>query len=128
MTRDPRHTLRRILRSVPLAALLALAFATAAEARQETVRWTHALGDQVASFHIQVGTSPGTADLLNQPIGVPTPDAQGIYSYTVDVNTDETIYIRMTAVDSDDVHSLPSNTIERSVALGMPGQPVVQTP
>lgn len=125
MTRHPRaNPLRRIL----LPALLGLAFASAAEARDETVRWTHALGDQVSTFHIQVGTSPGSADLVDQPIGVPAPDGQGIYSYTLTVDTEETIYVRMTAVDDANVHSLSSNTIERTVALGTPGRPVVQTP
>ena len=108
--------------------LLLLGFAAAAEAREETVRWTHSLGGQVASFHIQVGTTPGAADLMDQAIGVPTPDGQGIYSFTVDVDTEETIYVRMTAVDASDVHSDPSNTISRSIPLGMPGQPVVQAP
>jgi hypothetical protein len=118
----------RFLRRGLLASLVVLGFAAAAEAREETVRWTHSLPADVTAFHIQVGTSPGSANLMDQSIGKPAPNAQGIYTFTVDVNTEETIYVRMLAVSNQDVASDPSNTITRSVPLGMPGQPIVQAP
>ncbi len=123
-----RTVLFKTLRRSLLLSLLALGFAAAADAREETVRWTQASTGEVELFHVQVGTSPGSANLMDQPIGKPAPDAQGIYSFTLDVDTDETIYVRMLAVSSQDVASDPSNTIARSVPLGTPGQPVVQAP
>ena len=123
-----RKTIRRHLRLALPVALFLTGLAGTAEARQETLRWTQDLGSQVATFHIYVGSSPGSADLLSQSIGVPTPDANGVYSYTLDVDSNATIYVRMTAVNTADVHSTASNEIARSVALGMPGQPIVVLP
>ena len=121
-----RKTLRRAM--LLASALATLTLAGAAEARQETVRWTQDLGDQVSSFHIFVGSSPGAADLLNQPIGVPTPDGAGIYSFTLDVDSESTLYVRLTAINGGDVHSSPSNEVSLSVALGIPGTPIVVVP
>jgi hypothetical protein len=108
--------------------LAALGAAGTAEARQETLRWTHSQGSEVAAFHIVVGTAPGASDLLSQAIGVPAADGNGVYSYTVDVDSEDTIYVRMTAVNSGSVHSSASNEISRSVPLGMPGVPIVVIP
>ncbi len=123
-----RKTIRRNLRLALPLALFATGLAGAAEARQETVRWTQDLDNEVAAFHILVGSTPGSADLLNQSIGVPTPDSNGVYSYTLDVDSDATLYVRMTALNSEAVPSPASNEIARSVALGMPGQPIVILP
>ena len=106
--------------------LVTLGAAASAEAREETVRWTHAQGEQVAEFRIQVGTSPGAADLIDESIGLPQPDGAGIYSFTLDVDYQATLYVQMTAVDSGGLASDPSNTISRSLPLGMPGVPTVQ--
>ncbi len=119
---------RTTIRSSLFASLLALGVAGAAEARDETLRWTHSEGSRVATFHLLVGTSPGSADLVDQAIGVPSPDSSGIYSYTLSLDTDATVYVRMTAVDSSSLHSPESNELERSVPLGMPGKPIVLTP
>ena len=107
---------------------LLLCVAGAAEAREETVRWTHPLATQVASFRIYVGSSPGASDLMSRDVGVPTPDANGIYSFTVEVDTQETIYVRSTAVAGTSLESAPSNEINRSIPLGTPSRPVVVTP
>jgi hypothetical protein len=116
-----RSTIRRTF----LLGLLSLAVAGAAEARQETLRWTHPLGSAVASFHIYVGSSPGAADLLSQNVGVPTPDGSGIYTVTIDVDTEEAVFVRMTALDVGSLESAPSNEITRTVPLGVPGRPTV---
>jgi hypothetical protein len=108
-------------------ALLVLGAAGLAEARQETIRWTHPLAGQVASFHVFVGRAPGASDVLSQDVGVPAASG-GVYSITLDLATDETVYVRMTAVDASSVHSLPSNEISRAVPLGVPGTPVVAVP
>ena len=119
-----RSTIRRTF----LFGLLSLAVAGAAEARQETLRWTHPVGSAVASFHIYIGSSPGASDLLSQNVGVPTPDASGIYTVTIDLGTEETVFVRMTALDAGSLESSPSNEISRSVPLGVPGRPVVAQP
>jgi hypothetical protein len=119
--------LRRSLFSLVLASL-ALGAAGLAEARQETIRWVHPLAGQVASFHVFVGSAPGSADLLSQNVGLPAPNGSGVYSITLDLASEATVYVRMTAVDSSSVHSPPSNEVSRSVPLGMPGTPVVALP
>jgi hypothetical protein len=86
------------------------------------------VGGQVAAFHIYVGSSPGAADLMSQNLGVPAADGSGIYSFTIDLPTEETIYVRMTAIDGGALESAESNEISRSVPLGMPGTPVVNVP
>ena len=118
----------RITTRLLLCGLALLGAASAAEAREETVRWTHPLAARVASFRIHVGSSPGASDLMSRDVGLPTPDANGVYSFTVEIDTQEAIYVRSTAVDGTSVESTPSNEISRSVPLGVPGRPVVVTP
>jgi hypothetical protein len=108
-------------------ALLALGAAGGAEARQETIRWTHPLAGQVASFHVFVGSAPGAADVLSRDVGLPAASG-GVYSITLDLATEETVYVRMTAVNASSVHSRPSNEVSLAVPLGMPGTPVVAVP
>lgn len=119
-----------MLRRTLILAVLSFAIAGLAEARQETLRWTHPLGaPEVASFHIYVGSSPGATDLVSQNVGLPTPDGSGVYTFTVDLgDNEETVFVHMTAVDASAVPSAASNTVTRSVPLGMPGTPVVAVP
>ena len=117
-----------MLRRTLFFTFLTLAVASFAEARDETVRWTHPLGPQVASFHIYVGSSAGTSDLMDQSVGLPSVDTNGIYSTTITLTTEDTIFVRMTAVDANAVASTTSNEISRSVPLGTPGTPVVAIP
>jgi hypothetical protein len=116
------------LRRTFLLGLLSLALAGAAEARQETLRFTHPLGSEVASFHVYVGSTPGASDLMNQNVGLPTPDGSGIYTVTIDLDTEETVFVWMTALDTGSLESAASNEISRSVPLGIPGRPVVVQP
>jgi hypothetical protein len=108
--------------------LLMLGAAGSAEARQETLRWTHPQNSRVASFRIYVGSAPGASDLISQDVGLPTPDANGIYSFTVELDTEETIYVWSRAVGPTSLESEPSNEISRSVPLGMPGRPTLVAP
>ena len=102
--------------------------AGSAQARTETLQWTHPDPSTVASFEVHVGTGPGQSDVLTQNLGTPVPDASGIYSFTINLSTEETVFVRLTALDASSNQSDASNEIQRSVAIGIPGQPQVILP
>ena len=89
-----------------LSALLLVA--GVASAREEVLRWTHPDASGLARFQALVGSSPGN---YGAPIslGLPQPDAQGVYSASISVADDANVYVAMQAVDSAGVASFPSN-------------------
>jgi hypothetical protein len=110
-------------------ALATLLVAGQAEARPETLRFTQSEAERVSSYRVLVGSASGRSDLLDRALmEIGTPDASGIYSVTVEVDSQSTVYIRMMAVGSDTSLSTPSNEIQRRAPLGMPGQPMIVVP
>ena len=89
---------------VATAGLLAIALlgvlgtADPAAARVETLRWTHDGSGNVSSFRVHWGTSSG---FYPQTIdaGIPTPSG-GIYTFSVIVPDDVTVYFAVTARDN----------------------------
>ena len=109
-------------------ALASLFFAARAEARPEVLRFTYAEPERVASYRVLVGSQTGQSDLLDQTVTVGPPDASGTYQFAIDVASERTVYIRLTATGLDGTQSAASNEIQRSVPLGLPGQPMVILP
>ena len=124
---------RRGLRSAPLAVALLLMASTLASARTEILRWTHSDPSNVARFVVYYGPSSANYTIV---IDVPPlqPDAQGIFTFGIDIPNDATIYVAVTAYDYVDQESGYSNEGMRSPAssepdpaLGKPGTPYVIT-
>lgn len=120
------RAIRRLGFGIALATLLV---AAQAQARTETLRFTYSAPDRISSFKVYVGSAPGQSDVLTQTLAsFGSPDANGVYSVTVDVGSADAVYIRMTAVGLDSSESVASNEIERLAPLGVPGTPVVVVP
>ena len=100
----PDGLARRGLHSSALAFALLLMASTLASARTETLRWTHNDLSSVSAFVIYYGMSSRNYTTV---IEVPAlqADAQGIFSFDIGVPDDATIYIAITARDSDDLES-----------------------
>lgn len=105
-----------------------LLFAAQAEARSEVLRFTHEDAGSVDSFRVYVGSQAGQSDLLDETVTPSSPDVSGTYTFTIEVASEATVYIRMTAVAASAGESPASNEIERSVPLGLPGQPIIVLP
>jgi hypothetical protein len=75
-----------------------------------------------------VGSASGQSDLLDQVVSTASPDQDGVFSVTVDVDSGQIVFIRMTAIGAPANESVASNEIQRTMPLGMPGQPSVITP
>ncbi len=118
--RLPPFSLRRL--AFALAAGLALtAFAAAASARTETVRWEHADTSTVAGFRILMGTTPTN---LNQSIDVGLPTASGgVFSHQFNVADGDTVFIAITAYGPTGLESTGSNLGYLPAPLGAPGRP-----
>lgn len=104
--------------------LATLLFAGQAHARPEILRWTHPNASSLSSFRVLVGRSSGQSDLLDQIVSTASQNSRGVFSVTVHVASGQTIFIRMTAIDAASNESVPSNEIQRSVPLGIPGRPI----
>lgn len=95
---------------VALVALL-LGFASTAQARMETIRWSHSTTD-VAGFRVYTNSSPGTAgsalfeDILLAE-AAQSPD--GNFFQSISVADDATVYITLTAYSDQNVESFRSN-------------------
>ena len=130
-SREDRIMVRgRAIRRVGFAiAVVTLLVASQAQARPETLRFTYPDPSVVSAFRVYVGSAAGQSDLLAQTLSsFGTPDANGIYSVTIDVASNATVFIRMTAVGQDSTESAASNEIQRSAPLGVPGRPIVVVP
>lgn len=108
--------------SIPRALLaLALVFAAhAAHARTETLQWEYSAPGRVDGFRAHVGSSSQSYH-SSVDLGLPVPDASGVYSATVEVADDATVYLALTAY-SDDAGTSPfSNEILREAPTGTDG-------
>ena len=108
--------------------LATLLLAAQAEARTEVLRFTHPEASRVGTFRVYVGSAAGQSDLLVETVTPSGPDPSGVYTYLIELVSETTLYIRMTAVDAAAQESVDSNEIERNVPLGLPGQPIVVLP
>lgn len=110
-------------------ALATLFVAAQAQARPETLRFTYPDPSAVSSFRVYVGSATGQSDVLTQTLtSFGSPDADGVYSVTVEIDSPDTVFIRLTALGADSSESVASNEIQRSAPLGAPGRPVVVVP
>jgi hypothetical protein len=109
---------------------LLLTASTVASARTETLRWTHNNPSNVAGFVVHYGLSSGNYTTVIDAPPLQS-DAQGIFTFDIDVPDDATIYVAVTAYDDIGQVSAYSNEGTKSPvpALGKPGRPyVVPTP
>ncbi len=100
--------------SVLGALVLVLAFGEAAEARVETLRWSHSAASNVDGFRVHYGTNPGSyTTTIN--VGKPTPSG-GVFSYNLTVGDNATVYVALTAYGAGFLDSFHSN--EKVLAPG----------
>jgi hypothetical protein len=91
-----RHGRGRRLWVALLAGAGALAAATAADARTETLRWTHPAPGTVRGFHVHVG--PASRQYARAiDVGKPAPDANGVYSAQIQVGNTDVVYVSISA-------------------------------
>jgi len=77
---------------------LVVAFGGAAEARVETLRWSHSSAADVDGFKLHYGSSPGSYT-TTVDVGRPAPTS-GVFSYNLTVADTATVYVVMTAYGS----------------------------
>jgi hypothetical protein len=124
----PRH--RAV--ALPISVLvLALLVAGPALAYKHTVRWIHPDPSQVSGFIIHVGDGPGEYSQKIM-VGLPQPDSNGIYEWTIDLPPDGASYLAVTAIGRSGLRSKKSNVrkVKRDAdaRLGRPGEPFVVSP
>jgi len=117
-----------------LAAVAAFALALPAGAQQglraETIRWSHPQPAQVALFRVHWGTDPAALDHVREISAAPQA-VPGLYSASILVPVDATVYVALTAVGPSGLESLPSATGVRTPTgqgnsgLGAPGTPTL---
>lgn len=117
------HCTSRIRRLLPagLALLAGLTLAAAAQARTETLRWTHPDANNVAGYKVYFGTASGKYPTVID-VGPLSPQ-NGVVHYDLVVPDDLTIYVTVTAYDEFAQESGKSNEKKRVAPLGQPGQP-----
>lgn len=98
---------------VRLAAALvfALAFGVEAQARTETLRWTHTDASTVTGFRVH--WRAGSGSTTTEDAGLPNRDSGGVYSYSLVVPDTADVYFYMTAYNAKNLSSNPSNEICR---------------
>jgi len=79
-----------------------------ASARTETLRWTQAAGQDVVRFELLIG-AVSSVYTETQNLGLPTPDAGGVYWSSFDVPDASDVHIALRAIASSGVASDPSN-------------------
>jgi hypothetical protein len=111
----PNGLARRGLRSATLAVALLLMASTLASARTETLRWTHNNPSSVAGFVIYSGLSSNNYD-AETDVSTLQPDAQGVFTFDINVSDDATVYVAVTAYNDAGLESDYSNERTRSPA------------
>lgn len=93
----------------------------AAEARVETLRWSHPTPANVDGFRIHYGSSPGS---YTNTIDVGRPAASGgVFSYNLSVGDNATVYVALTAYGAGFLESYPSNEKKLAPPAPAPSQP-----
>ncbi len=90
------------------AAAFVLAAATPALARNELLRWTHPNPNGVQGFRVHYGPS-SRQYTKSVDVGLPQPDAAGVYVYDLVVPNAATIYVSVTAYGPSQLQSSFSN-------------------
>jgi hypothetical protein len=81
---------------------------SAALARTETLRWTAAAAQDVVRFEVSIGTT-SRVYTETRNLGLPTPDANGVYSSSFVVPDENDVYIALRAIASSGMASHYSN-------------------
>lgn len=112
----------------PLSLLLVLA-ASQSHARTETFRWLdpNPLPSPVVAFKLHMGSGPRDYTTAID-IGLPTPDAAGVYSFSVEIPDTETVYVALTASDILLQQSQFSNERVRNSTVASPTPTPQPTP
>lgn len=100
------RALRRGIRSVLGAVALSLALGQAAEARVETLRWSHSRVADVDGFKIHTGPSAGSYPTTIN-VGKPS-SSNGVFSYNLNVSDSATVYVAVTAYGAGFLESFHS--------------------
>ncbi len=120
--------MRRPGRRASFALCLAAAIlsASAASARTERFRWTHANASSVDNFRLYWGLASGSPT-SHLDVGKPAVDSTGAFYYDLVVADGDTIYAVVSAWSSG-LESLRSNEISRAGITGGPTPPPPPTP
>lgn len=90
-----------------VATALLLQGAGVAQARSETLRWTHAAPDTVSAFRIYARSQGGS---FGAPVYEGTPSrSSGVYTQSITVSDDATVVVAISALGDDDLESDFSN-------------------
>jgi hypothetical protein len=114
-----------------LAASLALLLSPqSADAEIVTLRWRHPTPARVTGFRVQIHAASGGAHETID-VGLPTPDAAGIFHAQIEVPDDAPSVLSVSAYDAAGIESASSNEWLRApleAAIGTPGRPEVVEP
>lgn len=106
-----RARVPRLLAVAALVIAAVLATASTAQARSETMRWSHA-AENIAGFRIYMSLTSGTAgSFLNEDIilAEAAQNQGGVFFESIEVPDDVTVYITLTAYTDENVESFRSN-------------------
>jgi hypothetical protein len=90
-----------------------MASGSLAQARTDSVRWTHGASD-LAGFRIYASPTSTVSDgsmIEDLAVAEAGPNADGVYFFGIDVPDDDTVYITVTAYNDDDLESFRSNQL-----------------
>ncbi len=113
---------RRLLQAARFATILVLALPLLAQARTETLRWSHPTPADVDGFRVHYGTSSGSYPTTIE-VGRPGDDGQGNFSYPIQVADDATVYVVTTAFGAGFLDSDFSNEKVLPAPSGSPPPP-----
>lgn len=101
------RALRRGIRSALGVVALSLALGQAAEARVETLRWSHSRVADVDGFKVHTGSSAGSyTTMIN--VGKPS-SSNGVFSFNLNVADNATVYVAVTAYGAGFLESFHSS-------------------
>lgn len=83
-----------------------------AQARTESLRWTHSELSRVSRFEANIGPVGGSFDRVVN-LGLPSPDGSNVLSANVTVGDDEDVRIRLRAIGNDGTTSSYSTVRDR---------------
>ncbi len=94
---------------VAVVAILA-GFTSVAQARQETIRWTHPAAD-IEGFRVYSSATPGSSgsSMIEDIILAEAAESDGAFFRELTIADDATVYITVTAYNADGVESFRSN-------------------
>jgi hypothetical protein len=120
-----RRSWRRAIRGASIVALGMILGASVAQARTETLRWTHSEASRVSRFEAHIGPSSGNYDRVIN-LGVPSPNGSGVRSADVTVGDNEDVYVALRAIGNDGTTS-PFSVQRQRLAPAPPTPPAPPT-